>query len=866
MLTLEIITSKFGRVVPDSPSLVVPLGFKITGAISGTPTYQKSLDGINWTNFNGSTNYTWNTDGFITEYVLPPHIYSFYVREVGNESNTGQVLNYNVELDVNSQGLHSLGSTPKILSSSIEVGNNKQLTIETEQPNQVVKIYATQTVLGQEVFSYPYIPIIEGVSNSEKLFIASIPTVRQNQKFVASAQGEFELESYCVNGVTAGLGVIGTSKQLSIAVAIGSLTGTGRNVSISVSGGSGNYSISKGIGENWSYTDNQSFELPFGRKYVIVKDNTTGLIFSKAVHIIPSGQQTITDIGLRSDFNSVTNPNGNWSYGYIENGNYTAFDSFAVRGSKQGWGKGSFQLPMVGYGDNTNVLDVNSIVLAPHSIEQGSTIGYGESKAVVRYTFANAGVFSATSFRLKKPTAGLVLDVKYYLQYQIKLNNSILYQGVLTARGEEVSIPLTNLNVQTGDILSIEVDSASNLEDSSPTFDELHVNFSGQLVSSSYVSPAAPNTPTLANGTGGSTTEINQGQTVLIKTAPSSNWIVVSKNNIPVSVIKTNLVSTEYVYTFIGGLTGSYSIKSVSNGVFNSGSAVQFNVKTSGAVAPSAPTISSAATISKGQTISIGVPIISDLLVYKNSTYVATIKVNAVNSVINYTALDTGSYTFKVLNNGLLSTASTSVTVGAGNTDCSAFSDNFVLGTFTSNNYQLSVFSLNGKNLILQTFADGKILRNANFINNPLVVSNYKGYESCFGYPKSDIYAALSVSDVGTVPGYKWAVTTDGLNVPYLIADSSVFKTYRVCANTPCENEVIQFAISSTVTNPSNLPSNAFSDPDGTIKVNSQNIEDVNGNNYYYKNFTVPSGVYTVFYKAKTSTSTPILAVSQQFI
>ncbi|MEX5669616.1 hypothetical protein ABFV57_32680, partial [Pseudomonas neuropathica] len=86
-------------------------------------------------------------------------------------------------------------------------------------------------------------------------------------------------------------------------------------------------------------------------------------------------------------------------------------------------------------------------------------------------------------------------------------------------------------------VLTIIADSASDADTFSPSFDELHVNFSGQLVSTNYVAPLAPNAPTLANGTGASTTEINQGQTVIVKTTPNENWILVYRNGIACAIV-----------------------------------------------------------------------------------------------------------------------------------------------------------------------------------------------------------------------------------------------------------------------------------------------------------------------------------------
>lgn len=864
-LTLELITNKFGRVVPDAPLHVVPIGFKVTGAIAGSPTFEKSLNGVDWEPFVASNNYSDNYFGFTPEYVLPAGIYSFYVREVGNLSNTGSSLNYNVELDITSQGLHALGDTPKIQTASLEVGINRQIVVKTNEPNKTVKVYGSTSVSGQETFVFPYVPILEGTSDADGLFIGTIPTVRQSQKFCASTVGDFALESYSVNSIAGGA-VITSSKQLDISINIIDTTVSGRNISVSVSGGSGNYSISKGINQAWSYTPNQQFELPFGRQYIIVKDNTTGGIFSKAIHIVPAGQQTIINVGLRSGFSTSQNPSNGWTYGYINktNSQFTAFNNYGNRDGKAAWGMSGYELPLLGYGGNTYILDVDAIALAPHTLEQGSAIGIGETQSVARYTFANSGTFNTTKFKLKKPTPGSIGSTTFYLKYIVKHNSTILQQGVLHGFGEEVSFTISNLSVQTGDIIDILVDAAQESDTSSPDHDELHVTFEGQLITTAYVAPTAPNAPTLAVGTGGSTTEINQGQTVLVKTSPNEDWILVYRNGIPVSVIKTKLVATENVFEYKAGVTGSYTFKAVSNGVFNSGAGVSINVKTSSATTPATPTILSSTTISTGESISINSTEIGVLQILKDAVLVGSINIDTPKSV-SYTALSGGAYTFKLFRDGKTSVASATVTVGTSAVNCSTFVNDYSLGTFTQSAIALKVFSLNGLSLIKQAYEGGFILRNGNFLKNNLVVSNFKNQSSCFAYPKDDFFAALSESDLGKIQGYKWAITADGYNVPYLLPDNTSYNTYRVCAKTPCDGASLLFAVSNTTNNPSALQATDFKEPDGIIKVNDQNIEDVNGTSYYYKHFSLPSGVYNVFYKVKNNPNTPVKVVSQTF-
>jgi hypothetical protein len=860
-LSINIITNNFGRVVPEQQLHVVSIGFKVTDFVGNNPTFQKSLDNVNWFNFNG-TNPLWNVDGFVSEYVLPPHKYNFYVRQVGHEGDVASILNYQVESDIISQGLHPLGNTPKILNNTLEAGSNRVVSIETTEPGQYVKIYGSVIEQGQEVFPFPYLPLAEGISNANKLFTANL-NLRVNQKICAAAQNDYELESYSANTLTVGNTSIPlNNKKLDVLVAVKSLTAGGRLVSVSAVGGSGNYTVSKGIGFGYSYQVNEDFELPFGRNSIILKDNTTGAIFSRSVHILPAGQQVITDVNLRSNFSATVNPNGQWVYGSIQNNNFTNFNSFGIRAAgKEGWGINNAQLPMLGYGENLLPLASNALVFSPNHDSNNAANNY---QTAAQYTFLNAGIFNSSNITFKKPTFGTILLIKHISKYTVKHNNTILFEGFLEDKDQIRSHSINNLAVQSGDTLTIIIDSANSEDGTSPVNDDVHVSFIGQLVSNSYTAPTAPNAPTLVQGTGGSISEIVQGTNIIIRTTPGSNWIVVKKNNIPFTVVKSVLSAPNYDYSFIGGISGNMSIKTVSQGVYNSEEPLSFAVKNSGAVQPPAPTVSTT-TGTAGSSNTITSTVTGTLQVFIGANLVTSLNIIA-NQPITYTYNQTGTYSFKLLKDGIVSNASSNVVISAGSSDCSQFINAFSLGTFTDNNLALSVFVHNNIPLIKQVFdiSGAMIIRNGNFLNFNLVTSAYKGV-NCFGHPKSDVTAALGSGDIGNIPGYEWKITNDGRNVPYLSPTNTTNKSYRVAASTPCEGETIKFAISSTTSNPVDIPDSAYLNADGTIRVNLDNIEDPNATPKFYKIFTVPSGVYNVFYKVANSPTTPVTVVSHNF-
>lgn len=860
-LGITVVTNNFGRVVPNKQLHVVTVGFAITGAVSGTPTFQKSLDNTNWVAFNEG-NFNYNLDGYTAEFVLPSGVYNFYVREVGQPGDVASSLNYALTADISTQGLHPLGNTPKIMNDQVVDGNNITVGVETSTAGEYVKIYSSTVVSNQEVFDFPYIPVAEGISDTNKIFRGSL-TLRAGQKICASSQGEFDLESYSVNAIT--VGETSNNKKLNVTVALGAATGSGRNVTVSAVGGSNDFSVSKSITTGFNLAVNTPFELLFGRQFIAVKDNITGAVYSKAVHILPGTQATIDEIDLRAYVNITNNIHlaGTWKYGSINNNVFTLFDSYGVRADgKEGWGNSTNQLPMIGFGNTANPLASDSLVFCPYFASNDSA-NYKQAAAI--YVFAGAGLFSTTKIRIKKAKISNAGSLNYFSKYIIKLNDTILLEGVLNQEGQTVDLSIVDLPVQTNDLLKIIIDEASISDgNTTSTFDDVHVSFVGQLRTSSYTAPSAPNAPTLVAGSGASTSEIVQGTTIDLRTTPQENWIAVKRNNSPLTFVKT-INSGNFNYIFKGGVVGNITIRSVAQGVYSSAAPLAFIVKSSGAVAPVAPAVEST-TGTVGMSNKITCPVTGKLIVYLGGNQIAAITIASVNQQINYTYDVAGSYTFKIEKNGLLSVASATVVISAASSDCSLFVNTFALGTFTASNYALTVFVLGAKTLIKQVFniPNAFIIRNGNFLDFNLVTSDYKG-RRCFSNTSNNISSALGQADIGNIAGYKWMVTDDNTNTPYLIPDGAVDKSYRVAASTACEGETIKFAISATISNPSLIPDADFKVADGTIRVNIDNIEDPNASPKFYKIFTVPAGIYNVFYKVTNSPNTPVVVVNHNF-
>ena len=861
-LGITVVTNNFGRVVPNKQLHVVTVGFAITGAVSGTPTFQKSLDNTNWVAFNEG-NFNYNLDGYTAEFVLPPGVYNFYVREVGQLGDVASALNYAINADINTQGLHPLGNTPKIMNDQVLDGNNITVSVETSTAGEYVKIYSSTVVSNQEVFDFPYTPVAEGISDANKIFKGSL-TLRAGQKICASSQGQFDLESYSVNAIT--VRETSNNKKLNVTVALSAATGSGRNVKVSAVGGSNDFSVSKSITTGFNLAVNTPFELLFGRQFIAVKDNITGAVYSKAVHILPGGQATIDEIDLRAYVNITNNIHlvGTWKYGSITDGVFTLFDTYGLRADgKLGWGHSTDQLPMVGFGNTINELASDSLAFCPY-IEPNNTSNYKQAAAI--YVFDKAGLFSTTKIRIKKAKIGVAGSITYISRYIIKLNDTILLDGFLSQEGQTIDLSIIDLNVQTNDLLQIIVDEANTQDGASSSgFDDVHISFIGQLRTAlGFMPSSAPNAPTLVAGTGASTSEIVQGTTIHLRTTPQENWIAVKRNNSPLTFVKT-VNSGTFNYTFKGGVVGNLTIRTVSEGVYSSASPLAFIVKSSGAVVPPAPTVEST-TGTVGMSNKITCPVTGELIVYLGGNQIATTTITSVNQQINYTYDVAGSYTFKIEKNGLFSVASATVVISAASSDCSLFVNTFALGTFTDSNYALTVFVLGTKTLIKQVFniPNAFIIRNGNFLDFTLVTSAYTGMK-CFSNPSNNISSALGQADIGNIPGYKWLVTNDNTNTPYLIPDGAVDKSYRVAASTACEGETIKFAISATISNLSLIPDADFKVADGTIRVNIDNIEDPNASPKFYKIFTVPAGIYNVFYKVTNSPNTPVVVVNHNF-
>lgn len=873
-LTIEVLTSKYGRVVPNTERHATALGFAITGAIELSPAFEKSLDGVTW--FPFTNEFDSNLDGFSTQYILIGGFYNFYIREIGHPSNTGSVLSFNVEIDLTTQGLFPRGSSPVILTNSLNSGSNRTLTVKADKANTVIKVYSTHLDAGQEKFAtFPqgYIPVAIGKSDPSGLCTITLPELRNNQRLVVSGQNNEELESLACSPITVGNSVA-KAAQLEVSVVPVSLTDSGRRVKVyinNLSSASTSFSISTENNPNWGIVPEQEFELPFGRRYILVKDNVSGAIFSKSVEIFTSGEQTITNIGLRSQFNTSNNPNGNWTYGLYQNNVFTIFDNYGSRDGKMAWGKSNFRFPCVGYGDNTFPTDSESILLHAGSTEDGTgnSFGSGDSQAVARYTFPSNGTFVTSKLRVRKPTPASNPSVSgnptTFVKYIVKHNTTILYQGVLQNQNEFRELSL-NLNVQSGDTLEIIADAASEADQRSPDYDQLHVILEGQLTSSSAVTPPAPPVPILENGTGGSTSVINQGQSIIISTDDTPQWVALYKDGFFWSLVKTKLVSTKFVYEFVGGRAGVFTARSLANGVFSSSSTGNFSVRVSPAPTLSTPVISTSGSIAVGQIFKIRSSDEGKVLIYNGSTLVASYYHQGNNFELDFTPKETGTYTVRLTKGGVVSSSSNSIAVTASSVDCTPFVDKFILGTYISNAFSVKVFKLNGYTVIGVEDSSGNIaLKNANFLNITEVTSVYKGMQSCFDFPKADVYSPITSSDIGNVTGYTWSISEDGQNTPYLKPTSvQTKKKYRRLFKSRCEDKEVVMAYSDTITNENLIPESAYKN-DGVKYYNSSLQEDPSGTRYYYRDIEIVPGVYTVFHKVLNSPNTPISKVSVVF-
>lgn len=881
-LTVEILTSKYGRVIPDQNHHIVPIGFIITGAVSGNPTYEKSIDGTNWYPMNPDTDYNKNLDGFVNQWTVWHANYIFYIREIGYEGDVWNSGDYNLELDLWSQGLHPFGDTPKIVTNSIAVGVSQAISIQTVKPNSTVRIYTSDVVDGQESFSlYPegYLPEIIGTSDTNGVFTSILSNTRKGQKIVASAQSAYEQESFCVNTIYVGGGTE-KLKQLDVIISFGALEGVGRKINISVIGGTGNYQYSL-------LNNNQDWKgiaispvLAFGKQSIIVKDTRSGSIFSKSVEILGGGNQTNVNIGLKSQFNSSIN-NGVWEYGmFLGTGTiFAPLDTFgysdcpdypAITSScKQGWYSTAITAPisptLQGFpiiangGDEAFPTVGNYVLLHPAGNNEA------QASAVARYTFVQNGIFNTTTAKAKKPTPSSnpyqTPAGSTYIRVIVKHNTLVIWSKVLKNQGQEVDIPINNLSVEIGDVIDIIADTAQEHDDYSPDFDHLHVAFEGVLSTNSASSAGtAPNIPVLVAGTGASNSNILQGTNIIVRTNPDPEWVVVYKEGYFQTIIKTKSGVTND-YAFIGGQVGNYTVKTISNGIFNAGADVAFIVSPSSVVAVTTPTVSRA-TASTGESATIISPSGGEkIVVYKGGTEIERINISNVSNVsTEYLFSSAGTYTFKVFKSNSYSSASSSVVVSSPSVVCANITDGLAIGNFnyTGGSASLVAEAINSKLVIVQQGDNGvKLIRNSNFLNVYEVISDFKGHQSCFFGITESPYGALSIDDIGIVTGYSWSVTTDGYNTPILIPNTDAPKTSRrFAARTNCENKPVKFYISESNLDSSVIATTLYSN-DGIVKLTPANELSDTGTEHYYKIFELASGTYYLYVMVE-GTNTPV--------
>jgi hypothetical protein len=325
-------------------------------------------------------------------------------------------------------------------------------------------------------------------------------------------------------------------------------------------------------------------------------------------------------------------------------------------------------------------------------------------------------------------------------------------------------------------------------------------------------------------------------------------------------MFRTAQVASDFVYEFVGGAAGTFNAKTVNSGVYSSSASSDFLVQASVLPTIAAPTLITSSPVSVGQTVSLSSTSSGSVYIYKDAAYVGEFPIASGN--FSYIPLSTGSYTFKVFRDGVLSSASGALVVNSGSTDCSAFVNDFTLGTIFGKT--LKVYDVNGYKVIKEVIdANKSSLKNANYLKLDSVTSSYKAYTSCFGFPNDNFTTALTQSNIGSVSGYVWNVSQDGLNTPILVLNTSLSDVYRIAGFTECAGKRLLFAYSSTVSNPSLLSDSAYSAPDGVIKLNSLGEEDANGVEHFYKLFNIPAGAYNFFFKVEGSTNTPVKVVNR---
>lgn len=661
-MQVEFISNHFGRPYLDDNHHRINVGFKITGG-SGSYQYRRVLFGntTGWTDVETTTTETNNEDG----YIINTHFFHGTIGiEIADKNNAANFyINPSFELFYNNElTALPIGDTPIIVNSSLAVGATS-ITVKTRKQNSFVRLWKStysqdpNGVMGQN-FQPTSKPISVGITDLSGDIVFTIPSAVAGDRYIASAQSFFDFESFTTNYIEVG----GSKKtQLTTTLTYGSVTGTGRNITVnSVTGGTGSYSI--GLLNNGIFDKSvgTSFEIPFGFSNIYVKDNgSTDRFVSVAVDGGTATTGTIYTGNLRSKFSESSNPNGVVKFGTILTDNsFVLLDNFATRDRRRCWGKAGFDFPQVGVDDTG--LATSRVFLHPCG-------GYGSlsvyqllAKAAIRYTCEGTGVLRLQGDSLRPLQTNNFFDTNNPRpalddRFQILLNGVVKYTVVHTVQNQVVPFDIT-IDVANGDFVDFAVDSGDFDENNGDmSFDHVHIGCNYTLSTTGQgITPTAPRITTLTpQGIG--TDLVGDGNQV-------GDYVIMYLNNYPYSLARITGNGTGFVHGAMEA--GTWRARISRNKILSDlSNAIVVNV---GATLDPTPPIPDVTSIAINNAITGTAPQAGTIRVYEfnSSVVIAYATTSGANNAWSYTPTSQGVYRFKLENQaGQLSGYSANVTV-----------------------------------------------------------------------------------------------------------------------------------------------------------------------------------------------------------
>jgi hypothetical protein len=167
----------------------------------------------------------------------------------------------------------------------------------------------------------------------------------------------------------------------------------------------------------------------------------------------PAQSQPVTN--LATAFSATSNPNGNWTFGWIASGGstftpYTTTTSF-LGGVLNEWHDPSLTngVPLAAYNPTSSVINYSSLSINPQSVFLHP--GENNESSVARWISPFSGSIYLSAGFQGVDTFGTTTGVGVFL------NNSSLFSGAVNGFGNQSNYVAPSLSINSGDILDFRV-------------------------------------------------------------------------------------------------------------------------------------------------------------------------------------------------------------------------------------------------------------------------------------------------------------------------------------------------------------------------------------------------------------------------